>query len=31
MVIDGQLGRFGLLEAVRPDSEVHSVPAIAGG
>jgi molybdopterin synthase sulfur carrier subunit len=31
VVVDGQLGRLGLLEAARPDSEVHFVPAIAGG
>jgi molybdopterin synthase sulfur carrier subunit len=31
VIIDGQVGRFGLLEAAGPDSEVHFVPAIAGG
>jgi molybdopterin converting factor small subunit len=30
-VVDGQVARFGLLEAVGPDSEVHFLPAIAGG
>jgi sulfur-carrier protein len=31
VVVDGLAGRFGLLEAVGPESEVHFVPAIAGG
>jgi molybdopterin synthase sulfur carrier subunit len=31
VVVDGQVVRFGLLEAVGPDSEVHFLPAIAGG
>jgi molybdopterin converting factor small subunit len=31
VIIDGQPGRYGLLEATGPDSEVHFVPAIAGG
>jgi molybdopterin synthase sulfur carrier subunit len=31
VVVDGQVGRFGLLETVGPDSEVHFLPAIAGG
>jgi molybdopterin converting factor small subunit len=31
VVVDGQVGRFGLLEPARPDSEVHFLPAIAGG
>ncbi len=31
VIVDGQVGRFGLLEPVRPDSEVHFLPAIAGG
>jgi molybdopterin synthase sulfur carrier subunit len=31
VVVDGQVGRFGLREAVGPDSEVHFLPAIAGG
>ena len=30
-VIYGQAARFGLLEATGPDSEVHFLPAIAGG
>lgn len=29
--IDGEVGRMGLLEKVNPASEVHFVPAIAGG
>ncbi len=31
VVVDGAVGRFGLLEAVGQDSEVHFLPAIAGG
>jgi sulfur-carrier protein len=31
VIVDGQAGRFGLLEATGPDSEVHFVPAVAGG
>jgi molybdopterin converting factor small subunit len=31
VIVNGQVGRFGLLEAVGPDSEVHFLPAIAGG
>jgi molybdopterin synthase sulfur carrier subunit len=31
VIVDGQVARFGLLEAVGPDSEVHFLPAIAGG
>lgn len=31
VIVDGQVGRFGLLEAVGPNSEVHFLPAIAGG
>jgi sulfur-carrier protein len=31
VVVDGVAGRFGLLETVGPESEVHFVPAIAGG
>lgn len=31
VVVDGQVARFGLLEATGPDSEVHFVPAIGGG
>ena len=30
-VVDGVVARLGLLEAVGPDSEVHFLPAIAGG
>ena len=29
--IDGEVARMGLLEKVGPRSEVHFVPAIAGG
>jgi molybdopterin converting factor small subunit len=31
VVVDGQVARFGLREAVGTDSEVHFLPAIAGG
>lgn len=31
VVVDGSLARLGMLEAVQPASEVHFVPAIAGG
>ena len=31
VIVDGEVGRFGLLETVKPDSEVHFLPAIAGG
>jgi sulfur-carrier protein len=31
VIVDGQVARFGLLESVAPDSEIHFVPAIAGG
>jgi molybdopterin converting factor small subunit len=31
VVVDGRVARFGLLEAVGPDSEVHFLPAVAGG
>jgi sulfur-carrier protein len=31
VIVDGQVGRLGLLEAAGPDSEVHFLPAIAGG
>ena len=31
VIVDGQVGRFGLLETTRPDSEVHFLPAIGGG
>ena len=31
VIVDGQVGRFGLLEAVGLYSEVHFLPAIAGG
>jgi molybdopterin converting factor small subunit len=29
--IDGEVARFGLLEATGPHSEVHFLPAVAGG
>jgi len=31
VMIDGRMGRMGLLEKVGPDSEIHFVPAISGG
>ena len=31
VIVDGQVGRLGLLERTGPDSEVHFLPAIAGG
>jgi sulfur-carrier protein len=31
VVIDGQISREGLSAAVKPDSEVHFIPAIGGG
>jgi len=31
VAVDGQLSPLGLLQPVKPDSEVHFVPAIAGG
>jgi molybdopterin converting factor small subunit len=31
VAIDGEVGRRGLLERVRENSEVHFVPAISGG
>ena len=31
VIVDGQIARLGLLESVGPDSEVHFLPAIAGG
>ncbi len=31
VIVDGQAGRFGLLEAVGPESEIHLLPAIGGG
>jgi sulfur-carrier protein len=30
-VVDGEVARLGLLQPVGPDSEVHFLPAIAGG
>ena len=29
--VDGEVTRQGMLQAVRPDSEVHFVPAVSGG
>lgn len=31
VIIDGETSQLGLLEHVRPDSEVHFVPALGGG
>ena len=31
VIVDGQVGRLGLLETAGPDSEVHFLPAIGGG
>jgi molybdopterin synthase sulfur carrier subunit len=31
VIVDGQLARLGLLEPAGPESEVHFLPAIAGG
>jgi molybdopterin synthase sulfur carrier subunit len=31
VVVDHEVGRLGLLQAVGPGSEVHFLPAIAGG
>jgi molybdopterin converting factor small subunit len=31
VVVDNEVARLGLLQAVGPDSEVHFLPAIAGG
>jgi molybdopterin synthase sulfur carrier subunit len=31
VIVDSQVARLGLLEPVGPDSEVHFLPAIAGG
>jgi molybdopterin converting factor small subunit len=31
VVVDTAIGRLGLLQPVGPDSEVHFLPAIAGG
>jgi molybdopterin synthase sulfur carrier subunit len=30
-IVDGEVARLGLLQAVSLDSEVHFLPAIAGG
>ena len=31
VAVDGEVTRQGMLQAVRPDSEVHFVPAVSGG
>lgn len=31
VIVDGQVARLGLLERIKPDSEVHFLPAISGG
>jgi molybdopterin synthase sulfur carrier subunit len=31
IVVDGEVARFGLLQAVEASSEIHFVPAIGGG
>jgi len=31
VIIDGETSQLGLLEQVRPDSEVHFLPALGGG
>ena len=31
VVVDGLVAPLGLLQSVRPDSEVHFLPAIGGG
>ncbi len=31
VTIDGEVGQLGLLEQLREDSELHFLPAIAGG
>jgi molybdopterin converting factor small subunit len=31
VAVDGQVARLGLLQPVGPNSEVHFLPAIAGG
>ena len=31
VIVDGETGQLGVLERVREDSEVHFLPAIAGG
>ena len=31
VVVDNEVARLGLLQPVGPDSEVHFLPAIAGG
>jgi len=29
--VDGEIATSGMLEPVRPDSEVHFIPALGGG
>lgn len=31
VAVDGLIGNKGLRESVRPDSEVHFIPAMSGG
>ncbi len=31
VIVDNEVARLGLLQAIGPDSEVHFLPAIAGG
>ncbi len=31
VAVDGEITRQGMLQAVKPDSEVHFVPAVSGG
>jgi molybdopterin synthase sulfur carrier subunit len=31
VIVDGQAASLGLLETVKPDSEIHFLPAISGG
>lgn len=31
VIVDGDVSQLGLMERVRPDSEMHFLPAIGGG
>jgi len=31
VAVDGEITRLGMLQTVRPDSEVHFLPAVSGG
>ena len=31
VVVDGQVSRLGPIQPVKPDSEIHFLPAISGG